>query len=56
VRNRLDNNEGTAIHWHGIYQTDSQWMDGVPMLTQCPIPSKTTFTYKFKASPAGKYI
>ncbi len=27
----------TAIHWHGIFQNGSNWMDGVPGVTQCPI-------------------
>ena len=22
--------EGSALHWHGILQKTSQWMDGVP--------------------------
>jgi hypothetical protein len=31
-------------------------MDGVPMVTQCPIPSSTTFQYKFRASRAGTHM
>ncbi|CAK8684994.1 unnamed protein product [Clavelina lepadiformis] len=55
VSNKLDNSEGTTIHWHGIHQRDSQWMDGVPMITQCPIPSHTSFTYRFTANPSGTH-
>ncbi|XP_050391228.2 uncharacterized protein LOC126810253 isoform X2 [Patella vulgata] len=55
VKNQLETNEGTAIHWHGIYQKGSQWMDGVPMVTQCPIPTHSTFQYRFKAENAGTH-
>ena len=29
--------EGTAMHWHGLLQTNTNWQDGVPGVTQCPI-------------------
>ncbi|WVQ95186.1 hypothetical protein IAU59_002280 [Kwoniella sp. CBS 9459] len=45
VKNSLA--EGQTIHWHGISQNGSNHMDGVPGVTQCPIPSGGTFTYKF---------
>jgi FtsP/CotA-like multicopper oxidase with cupredoxin domain len=50
--------QGSAItlHWHGIHQTNSPFMDGVPYVTQCPIPYGTTFRYKFTASKAGTYF
>jgi len=35
--------EGTAIHWHGIHQKKTPWMDGVPGATQCPIPPGGVF-------------
>lgn len=41
------------MHWHGFLQTNSQWMDGVPAITQCPIPPGSSFTYKFKAELYG---
>lgn len=31
-------------------------MDGVPMITQCAIPSFTTFQYKFRASSPGTHF
>jgi len=55
VKNHLANGEGTSIHWHGLYQRESPWMDGVPMVTQCPIPAMTTHQYQFKAEPAGTH-
>lgn len=35
----------TSIHWHGIHQLGTPFMDGVPHLTQCPIEAGTTFRY-----------
>lgn len=32
-----------TIHWHGIFQKDYQYYDGVPHVTQCPIHSTDTF-------------
>lgn len=48
--------EATSIHWHGIRQKTSPWMDGVVGVTQCAIPPYTEFTYNFKASKAGTYF
>ncbi|PLW47165.1 hypothetical protein PCASD_02319 [Puccinia coronata f. sp. avenae] len=45
VQNDLDTD--VSIHWHGIWQTGTPWMDGVTGVTQCPIPAKTSFTYRF---------
>ncbi|CAJ2512884.1 Uu.00g010030.m01.CDS01 [Anthostomella pinea] len=40
-------NWSTAIHWHGIDQRRSTWMDGVAGVTQCGIPPGRNFTYDF---------
>ncbi|KAL2871428.1 Cupredoxin [Aspergillus lucknowensis] len=37
----------TALHWHGILQQGSPDMDGVPGVTQNPIPPGGNFTYRF---------
>lgn len=42
--------EGTTIHWHGFLQTGTPWMDGVPGVTQCPIPPGHSFTYRVNIS------
>ncbi|XP_033096094.1 uncharacterized protein LOC117100492 isoform X2 [Anneissia japonica] len=55
VKNRLPTGEGTSIHWHGLHARGNPYMDGVPMLTQCPIPSRTDFLYSFQADPAGTH-
>ncbi|XP_059478414.1 uncharacterized protein LOC132198398 isoform X2 [Neocloeon triangulifer] len=46
----------TAIHWHGILQRGSAFSDGVPQLTQCPIPEGTTFRYAYEADEIGTYF
>ncbi|CAG9772969.1 unnamed protein product [Ceutorhynchus assimilis] len=55
VKNHLMS-EGTTIHWHGQHQKETPYMDGVPYVTQCPIPPKTTFRYNFKATQAGTHF
>ena len=54
VQNMLSE-EGVTIHWHGLTHRTNVWMDGVPQITQCAIPSGHTFTYRFLASPAGTF-
>jgi FtsP/CotA-like multicopper oxidase with cupredoxin domain len=45
--------EGTALHWHGFLQRDTQWYDGVPAVGQCPIAPYHSFTYKYQAELYG---
>ncbi|KAK5947286.1 hypothetical protein PMZ80_001436 [Knufia obscura] len=52
VQNNLDN-EGTSMHWHGMLQQGTNYQDGVPGVTQCPIAPGQTYTYSFKASTYG---
>jgi FtsP/CotA-like multicopper oxidase with cupredoxin domain len=49
VKNELP--EPTAVHWHGIAVPNA--MDGVPGVTQKPIGVGKSFTYTFRARPAG---
>ncbi|KAJ9073538.1 hypothetical protein DSO57_1015304 [Entomophthora muscae] len=44
-----------TIHWHGIKQTGSVSMDGVPHITQLPIGPRKSFTYKFTVDVAGTF-
>jgi FtsP/CotA-like multicopper oxidase with cupredoxin domain len=54
VLNRAVN--GTSIHWHGLYQNGSNWMDGTVGVTQCPIPPARDFTYRFNVTgQSGTY-
>jgi FtsP/CotA-like multicopper oxidase with cupredoxin domain len=49
--NRID--MPTAVHWHGI-RLDNRF-DGVPHLTQDPVPPGGTFTYVVRFPDAGIY-
>ncbi|KAM0348135.1 hypothetical protein ACHAP4_011090 [Fusarium culmorum] len=53
VHNNLTNFNGTSIHWHGIRQLNTNWMDGVSGVTECPIPPGETMTYRWKATQYG---
>ncbi|PAA58571.1 hypothetical protein BOX15_Mlig012506g2 [Macrostomum lignano] len=55
VHNFMEMGEGTSVHWHGMHQVGTQHMDGVSMVTQCPINAHSSFTYRFAASPAGTH-
>ena len=46
VTNKLDAGV-TTMHWHGIDQRNSPWMDGVHGVSQCPIQPGQSFTYRF---------
>ncbi|RDA84646.1 hypothetical protein CP532_5702 [Ophiocordyceps camponoti-leonardi (nom. inval.)] len=37
----------TAIHFHGLFQNGSNFMDGTVGVTQCPVAPNSTFTYRF---------
>ncbi|KAB5589622.1 Multicopper oxidase [Ceratobasidium theobromae] len=47
--------EPTTIHWHGIEQKGTPWSDGVPGLTQYPIPVGSDFVYRFNITQYGFY-
>jgi FtsP/CotA-like multicopper oxidase with cupredoxin domain len=40
----------TSIHWHGLYQNGTNYMDGTVGVTQCPIAPGHSFTYRFNVS------
>ena len=47
--------ESITIHWHGLHQRGTPWMDGVPLITQCPILPYTNFTYTFTLKEVGTH-
>ncbi|CAF4252688.1 unnamed protein product [Rotaria sp. Silwood2] len=47
--------EITSIHWHGIHQLYTPWMDGVSYTTQYPILPLHSFNYTFVANPVGTH-
>ncbi|XP_069112423.1 uncharacterized protein [Argopecten irradians] len=55
VKNMMEGSEGTTIHWHGVLQQGTPHMDGVSMLTQCPIHAHSTFQYQFLAELPGTH-
>ena len=54
VYNQLTN-EVVTIHWHGMHQKGTPWMDGVGFISQAPITPGAVFQYRFLASPAGTH-
>jgi FtsP/CotA-like multicopper oxidase with cupredoxin domain len=46
--------EGTTVHWHGLEVPNA--MDGVPMVTQDPIPPGKSFTYEFTVKQVGTFM
>lgn len=54
VNNYLTN-EGVTIHWHGMHQRNSPWMDGVASVSQAPIAPGGSFRYIFRAKPSGTH-
>ena len=47
--------ESVSIHWHGMYQYNTYFMDGVQHITQCAIDPQNSFRYIFKARPSGTH-
>lgn len=44
-----------VIHWHGLHQRGTQYYDGVPYVTQCPIHEGNSFRYQFDTN-AGTHF
>ncbi|KAG6448378.1 hypothetical protein O3G_MSEX005450 [Manduca sexta] len=55
VTNRIPG-QSIAVHWHGVEQRGTPFMDGVPMVTQCPVEYGTTYKYLFVASSPGTFF
>lgn len=55
LRNNLSKtlHNGTSLHFHGIRQLNTNPMDGVVSLTQCPIAPGQTMTYRWRATQYG---
>lgn len=48
-------NRSESLHFHGLYQNGTSHMDGASRISQCPIPSGSTFTYNFTVDQPGTY-
>ena len=55
AKNKLSS-DSTTIHFHGIHQRGTPYMDGVPHVTQCPISPGSTFRYTFNAANSGTHF
>lgn len=55
VENRMEG-QAASIHWHGIHQKGTQYSDGVPYVTQCPIQEGNTFRYQWAADNPGTHF
>ncbi|KAL8770436.1 MAG: hypothetical protein Q9209_003862 [Squamulea sp. 1 TL-2023] len=44
---------GTTVHWHGVRQLHNVEYDGVPGVTQCPIPPGESMTYRYNVTQYG---
>jgi iron transport multicopper oxidase len=47
--------KSTSIHFHGMFQNGTNYMDGPNMVTQCPISPGSSFTYNFTVNQNGTY-
>lgn len=54
VKNLLPS-DTVSVHWYGIEQKGTPYMDGVSFITQCPINPGQTFTYTFRVDESGTY-
>ncbi|XP_017760663.1 PREDICTED: laccase-like [Eufriesea mexicana] len=48
--------DAVTIHWHGLFQHESPYYDGVPSVTQCPILTGTTFRYQYRVANPGTHF
>ena len=56
VTNDIQNDDPiTSIHWHGMFQKITSYMDGMGMLSHRSIPVGTTFDYIYEADPPGTH-
>jgi len=59
VTDRLSNKQldtVTSIHWHGLFQHNTQASDGPSFVTQCPLVPNESFQYQFSVpDQAGTY-
>ncbi|RXG42243.1 hypothetical protein VDGE_07226 [Verticillium dahliae] len=54
VHNELGN-ASTSLHFHGFFQNGTNYMDGAVGVTQCAIPTGSSFTYDIKFDQPGTY-
>jgi iron transport multicopper oxidase len=46
----------TSIHWHGLFQSGTNYNDGAGFVTQCPIIPRSSYDYQFQVpNQAGTF-
>ncbi|KAJ3309420.1 hypothetical protein HDV04_006161 [Boothiomyces sp. JEL0838] len=55
AKNSLKRGQVTSIHFHGIFQNGSNYMDGALGINDCGIPYQSSYTYKVKLDQSGSY-
>ena len=53
IRVKMSNmlgNQTASLHFHGINQVSTNWMDGPSFVTQCPVAPGECITYEFEVS------
>ncbi|TGJ87255.1 hypothetical protein E0Z10_g1548 [Xylaria hypoxylon] len=48
-------NQTTSLHFHGLFMNGTAHMDGPSQVSQCSIPSGSSFTYNFTINQPGTY-
>lgn len=48
-------NQTTGLHFHGISQLDTNFMDGASMVSQCPVIPGSSITYEFVVNDPGTF-
>jgi iron transport multicopper oxidase len=54
MKNSLGN-QTTGLHFHGINQINSNFMDGASMVNQCPVVPDSSMSYSFVADAPGTF-
>ena len=55
MNNKLGN-QTASLHFHGINQITTSWMDGPSVVTQCPVPPGESITYKFVVGTPDSWL
>ncbi|XP_078000548.1 uncharacterized protein LOC144453143 [Glandiceps talaboti] len=56
LSNELMTSEVTSLHFHFQRHAGTPYMDGAPMVTQCPIQYGNKWRYEFTADPVGTHF
>ncbi|OXA44997.1 Iron transport multicopper oxidase FET3 [Folsomia candida] len=55
VINSIQDGQNVTLHWHGIHQYGTPHDDGPSQVTQCPIKSHRSYTYRFHLHQSGTF-